>query len=92
MLVLASASKARKKLLEQICLKHKVIVSDFDETKVVEQDPRLKVKLLAKAKANSVLRKLKKENKESNSISKVNSVNSVNSASKVKETNTNDDK
>ena len=46
MLVLASASKARKKLLEQICLKHKVIVSDFDETKVVEQDPCLKVKLL----------------------------------------------
>ena len=68
MLVLASASKARKKLLEQICLKHKVIVSDFDETKVVEQDPRLKVKLLAKGKANSVLRKLKKENKASNTF------------------------
>ena len=66
MLVLASASKARKKLLEQICLKHKVIVSDFDETKVLEKDPRLKVKLLAKGKANSVLKKLKKENKASN--------------------------
>ncbi len=66
MLVLASASKARKKLLEQICLKHKVIVSDFDETKVLESDPLLKVRLLAKGKADSVFKKLKKENKASN--------------------------
>ena len=66
MLVLASASKARKKLLDQICLRHNVIVSDFDETKVVESDPRLKVKLLAKGKAENVLKKLKKENKASN--------------------------
>ena len=66
MLVLASASKARKKLLDQISLRHKVIVSDFDETKVVESDPRLKVKLLAKGKAENVLKKLKKENKPSN--------------------------
>lgn len=41
---------------------------------------------------NVILHATKPENKESNSISKVNSVNSVNSASKVKETNTNDDK
>ena len=41
---------------------------------------------------NEILHETKPENKESNSISKVNSVNSVNSASKVKETNTNDDK
>ena len=61
MLVLASASKARKKLLDQISLRHKVIVSDFDETKVVESDPRLKVKLLAKGKALSGMNKLRKE-------------------------------
>ena len=66
MFVLASASKARQKLLDQIALKYKVIVSDFDETKVVESDPRLKVKLLAKGKAENVLKKLKKENKASN--------------------------
>ena len=66
MLVLASASKARKKLLEQICLKHIVIVSDFDETEVLETDPRLKVKLLAKGKAYSVLKKLRKEKLDSN--------------------------
>ena len=34
MFVLASASKARQKLLDQIALRHKVIVSDFDETQL----------------------------------------------------------
>ena len=61
MFVLASASKARQKLLDQISLKYKVIVSDFDETKVQESDPRLKVKLLAKGKADSAFKKLLKE-------------------------------
>jgi len=59
--VLASASKARQKLLDQIALKHKVIVSDFDETQLEELDPILKVKLLAKGKADSVVKKLIKE-------------------------------
>ena len=45
MFVLASASKARQKLLDQIALRYKVIVSDFDETQVQESDPRLKVEL-----------------------------------------------
>ncbi len=62
MFVLASASKARQKLLDQIALKHKVIVSDFDETHIKEPDPILKVKLLAKGKADSALKKLRKEN------------------------------
>ena len=62
MFVLASSSKARQKLLDQIALKHRVIVSDFDETKLQEKDPILKVKLLAKGKADSALKKLKKEN------------------------------
>ena len=62
MFVLASASKARQKLLDQIALKYKVIVSDFDETKVQELNPRIKVKLLAKGKADSALKKLIKEN------------------------------
>ena len=51
MFVLASASKARQKLLDQIALRHKVIVSDFDETQLQEPDPILKVNLLAKGKA-----------------------------------------
>ncbi|WP_413391252.1 nucleoside triphosphate pyrophosphatase [Prochlorococcus marinus] len=60
MFVLASASKARQKLLEQIALNHKVIVSDFDETQLLEPDPILRVKLLAKAKAFAALEKLTK--------------------------------
>ena len=66
MFVLASASKARQKLLDQIALKHKVIVSDFDETQLQESDPILKVKLLAKGKADSALKKLIKENQTLN--------------------------
>jgi len=50
MFVLASASKARQKLLDQIALRHKVIVSDFDETQLQELDPILKVKILANGK------------------------------------------
>ncbi len=62
MFVLASASKARQNLLDQIALRHIVIVSDFDETKLQVSDPILKVKLLAKGKAESALKKLIKEN------------------------------
>lgn len=67
MLVLASASQARQKLLNQIGLNYEVIVSDFDETKVQELDPCLKVQLLAKEKGNNVFKKLidEKGNKES---------------------------
>jgi len=68
MFVLASASKARQKLLDQIALNHKVIVSDFDETKLQESDPILKVQLLAKCKAEAVLKKLIKENQALNTF------------------------
>ena len=68
MFVLASASKARQKLLDQISLKHKVIVSDFDETQLKELDPILKVKLLAKGKADSALKKLINENQALNNF------------------------
>ena len=66
MFVLASASKARQKLLDQIALRHKVIVSDFDETKVQELDPCMKVKLLAQGKADNALKKLKNKHQVSN--------------------------
>jgi len=68
MFVLASASKARQKLLDQIALKHKVIVSDFDETQLEELDPILKVKLLAKGKAYSAVKKLIKESQSLNTF------------------------
>ena len=62
MFVLASSSKARQKLLDQIALRYKVIVSDFDERNVNELDPTRKVKLLAKGKAENAFKKLIKEN------------------------------
>ena len=68
MFLLASASKARQKLLDQIALKHKVIVSDFDETQLIELNPILKVKLLAKAKAESALKKVIKESQALNTF------------------------
>tara|TARA_Y100001968_G_scaffold106854_1_gene96610 strand:+ start:113 stop:748 length:636 start_codon:yes stop_codon:yes gene_type:complete len=68
MFVLASASKARQNLLDQIALRYKVIVSDFDETKVQELDPRMKVKLLAMGKANTALKKLRKEDQGLNTF------------------------
>tara|TARA_Y100001968_G_scaffold279370_1_gene275267 strand:+ start:977 stop:1594 length:618 start_codon:yes stop_codon:yes gene_type:complete len=66
MFVLASASKARQKLLDQIALTYKVIVSDFDETQLQEIDPILRAKLLAKGKALNALKKLNKENSSLN--------------------------
>ena len=68
MFLLASASKARQKLLDQIALNYTVIVSDFDETQLEEEDPILKVKLLAKAKAHSALKKLIKQNQGLNTF------------------------
>mgnify|MGYP001192089752 CR=1 FL=1 len=68
MFVLASASKARQKLLDQISLKHIAIVSDFDETKVKEFNPCLQVQLLAQGKAESVFYKIKKMNEPKNNF------------------------
>ena len=68
MFVLASASKARQKLLDQIALRYKVIVSDFNETKVKEADPRMKVILLAKGKADSAFKKLINEGQALNTF------------------------
>ena len=68
MFVLASASRARQKLLDQIALRYKVILSDFDETKLQESDPILKVKLLAKGKADNAFKKLISENHSLNTF------------------------
>ena len=68
MFVLASASKARQKLLDQIALRHMVIVSDFDEAKIQELNPIIKVKLLAKGKADNALEKLRKANTYQNTF------------------------
>ncbi len=54
MLVLASASKARHKLLEEAMIPHIVIVSNFDENSVKETNPKKLVEYLSHAKASEV--------------------------------------
>jgi septum formation protein len=53
-LVLASASPARKRLLEQAAIPHRVRVSGVDEEGIRDPDPLRLVQLLAQAKAAAV--------------------------------------
>ncbi|MEB3233951.1 MAG: nucleoside triphosphate pyrophosphatase [Cyanobacteriota bacterium] len=54
MLLLASASPARRRLLEQAAIPHRVQVSGVDEAAIVDPDPARLVQLLARAKAQAV--------------------------------------
>jgi septum formation protein len=58
MLVLASASAARRRLLEQAGIPHRVRVSGVDEEAISASDPAVLVQLLAKAKAEAVVQAL----------------------------------
>ncbi|MCU0528446.1 MAG: Maf family nucleotide pyrophosphatase [Cyanobium sp. Prado107] len=58
MLVLASASPARRRLLEQAAIPHRVEVSGVDEEGIVEPDPQRLVQRLARAKAEAVAARL----------------------------------
>ncbi|MEB3320806.1 MAG: nucleoside triphosphate pyrophosphatase [Cyanobium sp.] len=58
MLVLASASPARRRLLEQAGIPHCVRVSGVDEAAIRDGDPAMLVRRLACAKAESVARKM----------------------------------
>ncbi|OCL25274.1 septum formation protein Maf [Orenia metallireducens] len=53
-IILASGSPRRKSLLEQLGLEFKVVVSDVDESKVKEENPKELVKKLSYLKANAV--------------------------------------
>ena len=55
MLLLASASPARRRLLEQAAIPHRVRVSGVDEALIQHDDPTQLVQLLAQAKARAVL-------------------------------------
>ena len=57
-LMLASASPARRRLLEQACVSHRVRVSGVDEDQIQHPDPVELVKLLAQAKAQAVAQTL----------------------------------
>ena len=54
MLLLASASPARRRLLEQAGIAHRVQVSGVDERQIRHSDPAQLVQLLAAAKAHAV--------------------------------------
>ena len=58
MLVLASASPARRRLLEQAAIPHRVRVSGVDEEAISASDPAVLVQLLAQAKAEAVVQAL----------------------------------
>ena len=58
MLLLASASLARRRLLEQAAIPHRVQVSGVDESTIHNSDPTTLVQLLAKAKAEAVATQL----------------------------------
>ena len=58
MLLLASASPARRRLLEQAGLSHRVMVSGVDEETLSAADPKVLVQLLAQAKAAAVRERL----------------------------------
>ncbi len=58
MLILASGSEARRRLLIQAGILHKIIPSGLDESKFQEQNPKKLVQSLAHAKAMATLSKL----------------------------------
>ncbi|QNI55528.1 septum formation protein [Synechococcus sp. BIOS-E4-1] len=54
MLLLASASPARRRLLEQAAIPHRVQISGVDEEAIQDSDPTELVRRLAQAKASAV--------------------------------------
>ncbi len=60
LLLLASASLARRRLLEQIGMPHRVMVSGFNEEGITCSEPSEMVKFLSLAKANAVELKLRR--------------------------------
>lgn len=54
MLLLASASPARRRLLQQAAIPHRLLVSGVDEDSIHDPDPQRLVQLLAQAKAKAV--------------------------------------
>ncbi len=58
MLILASASKARQKLLLNAGIAHKIVKSGIDESSYKNDNPRFLALTLASAKANSVFKNI----------------------------------
>ena len=71
MLLLASASPARRRLLKQAQIPHQVMVSGVDEDQIHHSDPAQLVQLLAEAKASAVKLKLDQSTELDRSITAV---------------------
>ena len=71
MLLLASASPARRRLLEQAAIPHRVQVSGVDEDAIHHADPAQLVQSLAKAKAEAVQSQLEASGDADDPISAV---------------------
>ena len=71
MLLLASASPARRRLLEQAHIPHQVMVSGVDEDQIHHSDPAQLVQLLAEAKASAVRLKVEESSEFKPAISAV---------------------
>lgn len=73
-LVLASASKARRSLLERARIPHLAIASGFDERSIKEKDPKQLVQSLALAKAETVARKLESDRSKDFYLNDINNI------------------
>ncbi len=62
LLILASASKARQRLLNQVQIPHQVVVSGLNEESIGHSNPQILVQLLAEAKAEAVFQKISSDN------------------------------
>jgi len=71
MLILASASKARRELLSQVEIEHQVIVSDIDESEFSGTDVRELVSSLASAKSKSVSTRIMEKKRSEPGFDKV---------------------
>ena len=56
-IILASGSKNRQKFLKTLGIPFKIVVSDFDESKIKETNPILRAKKIALSKAKKVANK-----------------------------------
>ena len=74
MLVLASASKARHCLLNQVGIPHKIMVSSVDEQLVHKADIKTLVQTLSRKKAEDVLKQIVKRGLEIESLSSITAV------------------
>ncbi len=74
MLILASASSARRNLLKQVDIHHTVIISGVDEENFHQSEPKQLVKALSLAKAQAVAKRLLKNKIDVPDYSQINAV------------------